>query len=102
MRLTLPSRQATIARLPQRKDLCPFKNGFHPVLERLRTFVFRFPKACLPQAGMEFMIQSWSLDWIIRNLPPCPLCLCGEPGFERADYPSKNPIKSTKGPRNSP
>ena len=33
--------------------------------------------------GVELMTQShqrWV--WIIRNLPPYPLGLCGEPGFE--------------------
>jgi hypothetical protein len=46
--------------------------------ERFRV---RLSWTCLT-AGMRFMIQSPSPDWITKSSSQCPLSLCGEPDFK--------------------
>jgi hypothetical protein len=64
--------------IPILQKLPPFGGRSNLRLERSKQFTLQFPKTCQWQVGMEFMIQSPSPDWIIRNPPPCPLCLWGE------------------------
>jgi len=79
MRLTLPSRQATIARLPQIKSSLWCQNMYSTQGRSFEHNPNLFPKACLPQAGMNLVIQPRvSRGWITNTKS---LCACAPERF---------------------